>query len=172
MYILCCSQDSRVTYGTLYIHSFPLCVPRKILEADRFIRRYHSYAEIQNIPDRLRWLRHSRGLTQTELAQRTEIHDSVYKAIEAGAAQRIPQEAVERLAQFYSVPVTDFLDEFNRFLYDGQAKRILAYRGKLGMGRKTFARHTGIPLSSLRCWEENRKVVSRKCWEMYFKGRA
>ena len=52
--------------------------------------------------------------------------DSVYKAIEEGFTQHIPKEMVERLAQFYHVPVTDFLDEFNQFLLGGQAVCIQA----------------------------------------------
>ena len=81
----------------------------------------------------------------------------------------IPRRKTACLAQFYGVPKKDFIDDYNRFLLDGQAKLNLAYREKLGMGRKTFARHTGIPLSSLRYWENEKKVVSRKAWERYFK---
>lgn len=80
--------------------------------------------------------------------------------------------ALPRLAQFYDVPVTDFLDAFNQLLYDGQAKRIRVYRKELGMGRKAFARHTGIPLTSLRYWEDEMKAITFKGWEQYFKGRA
>ena len=107
---------------------------------------------------------------QTEVAQQVGMTYSVYKSIEEGFTQHIPKEHVERLAQFYHVPVTDFLDEFNRFLYDGQAIRIRAYREALGLGKKTFARKMGISIRSLREWESGKKVISRKCWERYFKG--
>ena len=107
---------------------------------------------------------------QTEVAQRIGMSDSAYKAIEAGVTQHIPKEVVEKLAQFYQLPVTDFLDEFNRFLYDGQAIRIRAYRETLGLGKTTFARKMGISIRSLREWESGKKVISRKCWERYFKG--
>ena len=142
------------------------------MEATQFNQRYRRYEEIENVPDRLRWCRHSKGLMQVEVADKVGMTHSVYKAIEEGFTQHIEPEKVDRLAQFYGVPVTDFLDEFNHFLYDGQANRIRAYRKSLGMGRKTFARHTGIPLTSLRYWEDDKKVISRKCWEQYFKGRA
>ena len=157
-------------YTPLFIHSFPLCAPRKISEAAQFNQRYRRYEEIDNVPDRLRWCRHSKGLMQTEVAQQVGMTYSVYKSIEEGFTQHIPKEHVERLAQFYHVPVTDFLDEFNRFLYDGQAIRIRAYREALGLGKKTFARKMGISIRSLREWESGKKVISRKCWERYFKG--
>ena len=124
------------------------------------------------MPDRLRWCRHSRGLTQAETAKLAGVTRAVYIDIECGTTQHIPLEMVRRLSDFYGVPVTDFLDEFNRFLQDGQGKRIRAYRKSLGMGRKTFARHTGIPLSSLRGWENEKQTISLKSWERYFKGRA
>ena len=56
-------------YAPLLIHSFALCAPRKILEAPMFNQRYRRYEDIQNVPDRLRWLRHSRGLLQVEAAK-------------------------------------------------------------------------------------------------------
>lgn len=170
LYVLSQTQNSLVRYAPLFIHSFPLCAPRKILEATQFNHRYHRYDEIDNVPDRLRWCRHSKGLMQTEVAQRIGMSDSAYKAIEAGVTQHIPKEMAEKLAQFYQLPVTDFLDEFNRFLYDGQAIRIRAYRETLGLGKKTFARKMGISIRSLREWESGKKVISRKCWERYFKG--
>ena len=109
---------------------------------------------------------------QVEVAEKVGMTHSVYKAIEEGFTQHIEPEKVERLAQFHGVPVTDFLDEFNRFLYDGQANRIRAYRESLGLGKKPFARKMGIPIRSLQGWESGRKVISIKCWERHFKGRA
>ena len=141
------------------------------MEATQFNQRYRRYEEIDNVPDRLRWCRHSKGLMQMEVADKVGMTHSVYKAIEEGFTQHIQPEMVERLAQFYGVPVTDFLDEFNHFLYDGQAVRIRAYRESFGMGKKHFAKYTGIPLSSVREWEAERKRISRRSWERYFKGR-
>ena len=172
LYVLSQTQNSLVRYTPLFIHSFPLCATRKISEATQFNQRYRRYEEIDNVPDRLRWCRHSKGLMQTEVAQRIGMSDSAYKAIEAGVTQHIPKEVVEKLAQFYQLPVTDFLDEFNRFLYDGQAERIQAYRKTLGLGRKPFARAMGIPIKCLQEWERGRKTISRKSWEKYFLGKA
>lgn len=172
MYVLCATLDNHVRFVPLYIHSFRLCAPHKILEATMMNQTYRSYEEIAAIPDRLRWLRHSKGLTQREAAQIAGVSRSVYIDIECGITRRLPGCLVLNLPKFYGVPASDFLDEYNQFLFDGQAQRIRAYRKKLGMGRKPFCRYTGIPLSSLRGWEDGKKEVSFKCWEMYFQGRA
>jgi transcriptional regulator with XRE-family HTH domain len=97
---------------------------------------------------------------------------NVYRTIEEGMTQYIQKEYAERLAQLYGVPITHFIDEYNQFLYDGQAKRIRAYRKSLKLGMKPFARKYGIPLTSLRHWEKGLKTISRASWERYFKGKA
>lgn len=109
---------------------------------------------------------------QAEVAKLAGVTRSVYIDIECGETQHIPLEMLQCLSKFYDVPITDFLDEFNRFLYDGQTTRIRAYRESYGMGKKPFARKMGIPVRCLQEWENGRKTISRKCWERYFKGRA
>jgi transcriptional regulator with XRE-family HTH domain len=149
-----------------------LCAPRKIQEATALNSRYRRYEEIQNVEDRLRWCRHSKGLRQIEVAAKTGMSLTSYKELEKGTLQRVQLETMERLAMFFGVPLTDLLDEFNRFCYDGQSARIRAYRESSGLDMKTFAREKGIPLPSLRSWENGKNAVSMKSWERYFKGRA
>ena len=169
LYVLSQSQNDQARYAPLFVHSFALCAPRKILEATQFNQSYQRYEDIQNVPDRLRWCRHSRGLLQAEVAQRIGVSSNVYKNIEDGATQQIPKEVADKLAQLYEVPVTDFLDEYNRFLYVGQVQSIRAFREKMGLGKKTFASAMGIPIRSLQGWESGNKTISRKCWERCFK---
>lgn len=172
MYVLCATFDRQVRFAPLYITSFRLCAPHKLLEATMMNKTYRSYSEITTIPDRLRWLRHSKGLMQWEAAQIAGVSRTVYNAIECGETIQLPEGMAENLANYYGVPITDLLDEYNQFLHDGQAKRIKDYRKKLGLGRKPFCRQTGVPLSSLRAWENDEKEISQKCWERYFKGEA
>ena len=159
-------------YAPLFIYSIGLGAPRRLLEATRFQQRYCTYEEILNVPDRLRWCRYSKGLMQAEVAEIAGVARAVYMDIECGVTQRVPLEMIKKLADFYHVPMTDFMDEFNRFLYDGQASRIRTYRESLGMGKKPFARMMGIPIRSLQGWESGQKIISFQCWEKYFKGRA
>lgn len=142
------------------------------MEATQFNQRYCRYEDIQNVPDRLRWCRHSRGLLQAEVAQRIGVSSNVYKNIEDGITQQIPKDIADKLAQLYEVPVTDFLDEYNRFLYSGQAEMIRVYRMSLGLGTKPFARKMGIPIRSLQQWQSGQKTISRQNWEKYFNRRG
>ena len=169
LYILSWAQNSHVRYAPLYIHSFVLCAPRKILEATQFNQRYRRYEDIQNVPDRLRWLRHSRGLIQTEVAAKISMSRHTYMNIEEGITRQIPQQMRERLAQFYGVPAMDFIDEFTQFIEDGQAVRIRAIRTQTGLTRRAYAEQMGIPVRSLEVWENEKKAISYKSWEKYFK---
>ena len=137
-----------------------------------FNQRYRRYEEIQNVPDRLRWLRHSRGLLQVEAARIAGVTRGVYIDIECGITQRVPIEMADRLADYYGKSREDFLDAFNRFLLDGQAKRIRTCRAQTGLSRREYAKRMGIPIRSLEVWENEKKVISFKCWEKYFNGKA
>ena len=131
-----------------------------------------DYQQLTTIPDKLRWLRCSKGLLQREVAEKIGVTREIYSDIESGITRHIPMDAAEKLARFYQMPVTELIDGYHRFLYDGQAAQIRTYRESLGLGKKPFASVMGIPLRSLQEWESGKKVISRKSWERYFKGKA
>lgn len=155
-------------YAPLYIHRFRLTAPRQLLAATAIGKQYQSYDRIDRIPDRLRWCRHSRGLTQKEVADQLGISAGVYKELEAGT-KNIPAELAHQLAELYGIPPEDLMDGYCRFQTAGQARQIRNLRSSLQMSRTAFAARMGIPLSSLRAWENGKKAVSRQSWERYFR---
>ena len=122
----------------MYIHSFRLIAPRKLLEAQLINQRYQNYEDIPTVHDRLRWCRHHKGLTQKEVAELTGISHSRYSDMENGAVDYYTKEIADKLAAFYEIPVYDLLDDYNLFLYTGQGKLIREYRESLGMKIKPF----------------------------------
>ena len=171
MYVMTRYYHEVANYAPLYCFSFRLIAPRKILEAQQFIRRYHSFDEIDNVPDRLRWCRHEMGLMQKEVAARVGISRYRYIELETGICQAYHFDVMDKLSAFYNVPLNYLLDDYNRFLVKGQAEQLTAYRERMGLSRKEFAIQTGIPETSVREWEEGRKRISRASWERYFRGR-
>ena len=168
---MCCIEDGIVRYAPLCIHTFRLIAPRKLVEAKLFNQGYHSYEEIENVPDRLRWCRYQMGLIQKEVADKIGISRCHYIDYEIGNVEYYPKEIVDKLAEVFGVSVTDFLDEYNLFLYKGQGKMIQEYRLRLGMKKKPFARWLQIEVSLLREWETEQKRISKNSWEKYFKDR-
>lgn len=154
----------------MYIHSFRLIAPRKLLEAQLFNQQYQNYENIPIVQDRLRWCRHHMGLMQKEVAARIGINRGHYMDFEDGYVDCYPKEIVDKLAELYEVPVDDLLDDYNRFLYKGQGRLIQEHRQSLGLGKKAYARLMKIDLKSLRAWESEKKRITKNSWMKYFKG--
>lgn len=166
------SCGENVHVAPLLVRRFQLVAPYRLKDGQLFARKYKDYQQLTTVPDKLRWLRYSKGFLQSEVAEVIGVTRAVYSDIESGITQQIPIDAAAKLAQLYQVPVTELMDEYNLFLYDGQAARIRAYQELMGLKRKPFARAMGIPIRSLQDWESGKKTVSRKSWQRYFKGKA
>ena len=120
---MCRNEDGVIRYAPLCIHTFLFIAPRKWLEAQLFNQQYHSYEEIDNVPDRLRWCRHQMGLMQKEVADLLDITRGHYIDFEMGYVDYYPKEIADKLAELFGVPVWDLLDDYNRFLYKGQGRK-------------------------------------------------
>ena len=155
-------------FAPLCLHSFRLSPTCRLSEARKLHHLGGSYAQAVTVPERLRWLRHSQGLLQKEAAAQAGIPLPRYIDMETGACTHYPAAVMDKLAALYQVPVKELLDEYNLFLYKGQARQIIALREKLGLSRTAFARQFGISERSLRAWETGEKVISKGCWERYF----
>ena len=59
--------------------------PRTTVEAQAFYRMYHSYADIPNPWDRLRWCRYGLDLLQKEVAAMVGMEEWLYQDLESGA---------------------------------------------------------------------------------------
>ena len=64
---------------------------------------YHSYADIPNPWDRLRWCRYSLGLLQKDVAAMVGMEEWLYQDLESGNFRRsFSPEIADKLAAFYS----------------------------------------------------------------------
>ena len=165
---MCRSEGCTVRFAPLYVHSFRLITPRKLLEAQTFNRKYHCYAEIDNVPDRLRWCRYQLGLMQSEVADAVGASRSLYIHLENGACEKYPLPVMDKLAKLYQMPVLDLLDAYNRFLYTGQGKQIRILRESKGMSVREFAESLGVYASTVRKWEADRERMCKRTWEIAF----
>ena len=155
-------------YAPLFQFRFRLAAPHNFWEAQRFRGRHLSFDEIDNVPDRLRWCRQSMGLMQREVAAEIGISRYRFMELENGACQAYPLDIMDKLSAFYEVPLDCLLDDYNRFLIQGQAQKLPEYRERMGLSLKEFAAQAGIPETSLREWETGRKRISRASWEKFF----
>ncbi|MCD8014929.1 MAG: helix-turn-helix domain-containing protein [Lachnospiraceae bacterium] len=166
---MCRTKDEIVRYAPLCVYRFRLIVPHRLVDAQLCNQQYHSYEEIGSVSDRLKWCRHHMGLMQKEVAEKIGITRGHYTKFESGETDYIPGDVVDRLAELFHVPVTDLLDEYNSFLYNGQRKMLLDCRKRLGLNQRAFARLIQVPAATLQIWESGKKRVTKSSWEKYLR---
>lgn len=105
---------------------------------------------------------------QKEVAEIAGVSRSVYIDLETGTTKPMPAQAVDKLAQFYSLPTTDLLNDYSTFLLDDPPPQLRQFRMESGLTRETFAQQLGISLSNLERWETGKCTISHKCREICF----
>lgn len=168
-YILISNVSGAVKAAPLRILKFPVVLPHKLQDAEKFNLQFSDFSEITETADKLRWLRYHKGLRQRDVADYAEIDRITYVHYEEYGKDFYPPEHMERIAQLFEVPVETLLDDYNLFLRKGQGEQIKTLRMQLGLTQKAYAEKLGISIGSLKQWEQNRTQIFRSTWEKYFK---
>lgn len=168
-YVLAANVAGTLKVAPLQILKFPVVLPHKFLDAEKFNLRFSDASEITEIADKLRWYRYQKGLRQRDVADYAGIDRSTYVHYEEYGKDLYPPEHMEKIAQLFEVPVDMLLDDYNLFLRNGQGNQIKAIRTKLGLTQKQYADKLGVSLGNLKHWEQNRKQIFKSTWEKYFK---
>lgn len=168
-YVLAANVAGTLKVAPLQILKFPVVLPHKFLDAEKFNLQFSDFSEITETADKLRWLRYQKGLRQRDVADYAGIDRSTYVHYEEYGKDLYPPEHMEKIAQLFEVPVERLLDDYNLFLRNGQGKQIKAIRMKLGLTQKQYADKLGVSLGNLKHWEQNRKQIFKSTWEKYFK---
>ena len=151
----------------LYILQVPLAGPHTTSEAQAFYRMYHSYADIPDPWDRLRWCRYGLDLLQKEVAAMVGMEEWLYRDLESGAFHRsFTPELADKLAALYGIPVEDILDDYTLFLHRGGGDFLRRYREAKGWSRQQLADHAKVGCTSIRTWENGQKSISHKCFDL------
>ncbi|MBQ4265819.1 MAG: helix-turn-helix transcriptional regulator [Clostridia bacterium] len=129
---------------------------------------HQPYHVLQSIPDRIRWLRLQRGLTQQEAADLLGVGRSTYIDYEIGTIERFDLQVIRRMSLLYQVPMDDLLDKYNIFLMNGQGEQMKRWRMNLGYSCKAMGKYLGVATSNIVAWEKEEKIMTRKLWERCF----
>ena len=158
-----------VKVAPLRILQFPVVLPHKFQDAEKFNLQFTNLSEMTETADKLRWFRYHKGLRQRDVADYIGIDRSTYIHYEKYGKDFYHPDHMERIAQLFEVPVEILLDDYNLFLRKGQGEQIKALRMQLGLTQKAYAEKLGISIGSLKQWEQNRTQIFRSTWEKYFK---
>ena len=168
-HIMTCHCLGGIKYAPLYIHSFQLLQPRKLLEAERFNIQYTDPANIDTVADKLRYYRHKKALRQRDVAEKTGIHIAAYCGYEQEDRKiPYPLDKLSKIAALFGVAITDLLDQYNLFLYNGQGQQIRALRQSLGLTKKEFGKLYGFHPHTVNQWENDSIQILKSTWVKLF----
>ena len=168
-YVLAANVAGTLKVAPLQILKFPVVLPQKFLDAEKFNLRFSDASEITEIADKLRWYRYQKGLRQRDAADYAGIDRSTYIHYEEAGRDFYPKEHMEKLAELFEVPLENLLDDYNLFLLRGQGAQIKAIRQRLGLTQKAYAAQLGVPLQKFKRWEQGNVQIFKSTWEKYFK---
>lgn len=117
-------------------------------------------------------LRTSCGITniknpcfKREVAEYAEINESTYIHYENPEHDYYPIDNLSRIAELLEVDITDLLDEYNQFLYNGQGWQIRKLRKSMGLTQYQFGKLHSVGAGAVKRWEIGRVRVSKGTWE-------
>ena len=168
-FILISNISGSVKVAPLQILQFPVVLPHKFQDAEKFNLQFSDFSEITETADKLRWYRYQKGLRQRDAADYAGIDRSTYIHYEEAGRDFYPKEHMEKLTELFEVPLEDLLDDYNLFLLRGQGEQIKAIRQRLGLTQKVYAAQLGVPLQKFKRWEQGSAQIFKSTWEKYFK---
>lgn len=122
-----------------------------------------DWKDMDNIADKLRYLRIKKGLIQKDVANYLGINIGTYKTYEDKTRIYYPKNHIIKLSELYNVPIENILDDYNRFLYE-QGMNIIKIRQMLRMDPQEFALYMNVDRNTVRCWEKENTVIPYKTW--------
>lgn len=152
----------------LYVHSFSAVTPTRIADAENFCLQHPNVSNLHTTADKLRYYRYKKSLPQREIADYAGISRSTYIHFEDPKHDYYPIDTLARIAEILGVKITDLLDEYNRFLYDGQGKQLRAVRKKLGLTQTAFGELNNVSTNTVKRWENESIRITKPFWSRVF----
>ena len=168
MYVMVRHSNGVVGYAPLYRHSFQFLQPHFLADAEKFNIDCLNPNQLETTADKLRYYRYKKGLLQKDVAEYAGIERTTYTAYEANERDYYPVDVLGCIAEILAVDITELLDDYNAFLYHGQAGQIRDLRKRLKLTQKAFAQRLGVNTVTFKRWERGKVRMTKKTWEKMF----
>ena len=156
---------NKIVVVPMYLHSFRFITPKTVTEAQKFMLQYPNPAVITKIPDKLRYYRYKKGLHQVDVAKYLGINSGSYSLYEEYEKDYYAPETIDKIAEFLCVDAYDLLDDYNKFMYDGQGENIKKLRKQLNITQKELADMMNVDLCKVKRWEQNKVRMYKYTYE-------
>lgn len=158
-----------IKYALVYVFNFRVVYPHWNTKAEMLFYKYPDPSKIPTVAERLQYYRHKKSLLQKDVAKAVEIDRTTYTSYENINHRNYPLNILQKIANLFEIDTVALLDDYNYFLYNGQAKQILDKRKSLGLTQYRFGELYGVSVRTVRGWEKNRIQISKKVWERIYK---
>ena len=158
-----------IKYALVYVFNFRVVYPHWNTKAEMLFYKYPDPNKIPTVAERLQYYRHKKSLLQKDVAKAVEIDRTTYISYENINHRNYPLNILQKIANLFEINIVALLDDYNYFLYNGQAKQILDKRKSLGLTQYRFGELYGVSVRTVRGWEKNRIQISKKVWERIYK---
>ena len=149
----------------MYIHTVRLLKPRTNREGEKFNLLYTNPAMITTASDEIIYYRYKKSLYQSDVAKYVGMDRGTYSGYEENARDYYPSDMMDKIAVLFEVNVYMLLDNYNRFLYDGQGQQIKAIRKQLNITQRGLAKMMNVDLTKVKRWEQNKVRMFEGTWQ-------
>ena len=149
----------------MYIHTIRLLKPRNNNEGEKFNLLYTNPAKIDTVSDKLKYYRYQKSLLQKDVAKAIGMDRGTYSGYEENVRDYYPPDMMYKISVLFEVDVYKLLDDYNRFLYDGQGQQIKAIRKQLKITQQDLAKMMHVDLAKVKRWEQNKVRMFKYTWE-------
>ncbi len=153
----------------LYIHSFRFVTPHTVTEAQRFNLLHPNPESCTHVSDKLRYFRYQNNLFQSDVAEYVGMDRATYSSYEESGRDYYPTPNMQKIAELFGVPVTELLDDYNLFLFNGQGQQVKKIRKSLQLTQAEFAQRLGVQTAMVKRWEQGKVRMFKGIWEKLIK---
>ena len=160
-------QNGSIVFAPLYIHSFSFIIPKNRANICKFREKYPNSELIDHTGIKIRYYRYQKDLHQKDLADYVGFTRSTMVYYERPEREYYEIDILKKFAEILEVELEDLLDEYNLFLYQGQAVRLKSFRKENNLTQKQLAKLLGADLTKIKGWEQNRVRMSKATYNKF-----
>lgn len=76
-------------------------------------------------------------------------------------------DILKKFSEILEVELEDLLDDYNMFLYQGQAVRLKEFRKENHLTQKQLAKFLGVDVTKIKGWEQSRVRMSKASYNKF-----
>ena len=160
-------QNGSITFAPLYIHSFPFVIPKNRANICKFQEQYPNPELIDHTGMKIRYYRYQKDLHQKDLADYVGFTRPAMVYYESTERDYYEIDILKKFSEILEVELEDLLDDYNMFLYQGQAARLKEFRKENHLTQKQLAKFLGVDVTKIKGWEQSRVRMSKASYNKF-----